>query len=63
MCEGQPQVNPSVPEDTNTEAPAPRVRQGWAEAAQEMAARGDDALIDAMEPSSFDEDEWRWADA
>ena len=41
-------------------APAPRVRQGWAEAAQEMAARGDDALLDPPTTTAFDEDEWEW---
>lgn len=40
--------------------PAPRVRQGWAEAAQEMADRGDDTLIDPPTMTAFDEDEWEW---
>jgi antitoxin MazE len=39
---------------------APRVRQGWAEAAEEMAGRGDDALLDPVMPTAFDEDEWEW---
>jgi len=41
---------------------AERPRQGWAEAFQAMAARGDDRLLDAdsASQSSFDRDEWRW---
>lgn len=37
-------------------------REGWAAAFQEMARRGDDALIDAVAPtlSAWDEDEWEW---
>jgi antitoxin MazE len=42
--------------------PARRPREGWAAAFQEMARRGDDALIDAGSPtqSDWDEDEWEW---
>jgi hypothetical protein len=36
------------------------VRQRWAEAAQEMARRGDDALLDPPIATAFDEDEWTW---
>jgi antitoxin MazE len=37
-------------------------RAGWEEACREMAARGDDALIDGPLPSltRFDEEEWEW---
>jgi antitoxin MazE len=37
-------------------------REGWAEAFREMAARGDDALIDGELPplTSFDTEEWEW---
>jgi hypothetical protein len=37
-------------------------RQGWAEACQKMAKRGDDRLLDDVSPSltSFDETEWEW---
>ena len=39
-----------------------RPREGWAEAFEEMARRGDDALLDDAVPSlsSWDEDEWEW---
>jgi antitoxin MazE len=42
--------------------PASKPRAGWAEAFQEMARRGDDALLDEASPtlSSWDEDEWEW---
>ena len=37
------------------------VRSGWAEQLQQMAARGDDALLDpATPPTSWDEREWAW---
>jgi hypothetical protein len=37
-------------------------REGWAAAFQEMALRGDDALLDDAPSglSSWDEDEWEW---
>jgi len=37
-------------------------RAGWAEAFREMAARGDDELIDGDLPplTSFDTEEWEW---
>jgi len=37
-------------------------REGWAEAAREMAQHGDDAplLSDDSGRSRFDRDEWRW---
>lgn len=40
--------------------PVRRVREGWAEAARTMAARGDDRLLDAESPTTFDEREWEW---
>ena len=39
---------------------ASRARQGWAEAAREMAQRHDDVLLDPGTPTSCDEDEWEW---
>lgn len=41
--------------------PTRKPRDGWAEAFQEMARRGDDAmLIDSPALSSWDKDEWKW---
>jgi antitoxin MazE len=42
--------------------PVKRPREGWTAAFQEMARRGDDALVDAVAPtlSTWDEDEWEW---
>jgi antitoxin MazE len=35
-------------------------RAGWVEAFRAMAAHGDDRLLDAIRPTRWDEDEWRW---
>ena len=41
--------------------PVKRPRAGWAAAFQEMARRGDDALLDvAPSLSDWDEGEWEW---
>jgi antitoxin MazE len=42
--------------------PARRPREGWTAAFQEMARRGDDALLDDAPPSlsTWDEDDWEW---
>jgi antitoxin MazE len=42
--------------------PIRRPREGWAEAFQEMAQRGEDKLLDSDMPSltSWDEEEWEW---
>jgi antitoxin MazE len=39
---------------------ARRPRAGWAEAAQEMKARGGSSLLDEPTPTRFDDTEWRW---
>lgn len=39
---------------------ADRPRAGWAEAARETAARGDDALLDPPARTRFDDEEWEW---
>ena len=36
-----------------------RVRAGWEESFREMAARGDDQLLD-MPKSKWDDSEWQW---
>jgi len=42
--------------------PAAHPRAGWEAAFKEMAARGDDALLNGDVPSlsSWDEEEWEW---
>lgn len=42
--------------------PARKPREGWAQAFQKMAQRGDDALLDDVAPSlsDWDEGEWEW---
>jgi antitoxin MazE len=39
---------------------ARRAREGWGEAFKDMAAKGDDALIDTPAPTRWDESEWEW---
>jgi antitoxin MazE len=41
---------------------ARRPRAGWITAFQEMARRGEDALLDNVSPSlaTWDEDDWEW---
>ena len=38
----------------------PVPRQGWAEAAEQMNAAGDDELLMGDFPNEFDEEEWTW---
>ena len=35
-------------------------RSGWAEAAKKMRELGEDRLIDPMERTRFDREEWEW---
>jgi antitoxin MazE len=35
-------------------------RAGWAEAAEVLAARGEDKLLDEPVPTDFDNKEWQW---
>ena len=37
-----------------------RPRDGWADAARQMRARGEDRLLDAPSPTQFDGQEWEW---
>jgi antitoxin MazE len=39
---------------------ARKPREGWAEAFREMAARGDDKLLDPETATEWDETEWTW---
>jgi antitoxin MazE len=41
-------------------APAANVRDGWARAAAELVARGEDGLLDAVALTRFDREDWRW---
>ena len=41
-------------------SPAEQLRDGWAEAAQVLADRGEDQLLDPLVPTHFDEQEWAW---
>ncbi len=56
------EVEISAQDDSLIIRPARRPREGWAAAFQEMARRGDDALLDAAAPSlsSWDQDDWEW---
>jgi len=56
------EVEISAQDDSLIIRPARRPREGWAAAFQEMARRGDDALLDdaALSLSSWDEDDWEW---
>jgi antitoxin MazE len=56
------EVEISAQDDSLVIRPARRPREGWAAAFQEMARRGDDALLDDAAPtlSSWDEDDWEW---
>jgi antitoxin MazE len=42
--------------------PARRARSGWADAFREMAAKGDDALLDkdTMPATKWERAEWEW---
>jgi antitoxin MazE len=40
--------------------PVSHPRAGWDVAFGEMALRGDDALLDSIGPSRWDESEWVW---
>ena len=40
--------------------PLNKPRAGWAKAFQDMAAAGDDILLDAESMTDFDESDWQW---
>ena len=56
------EVELSVQDNALIIRPARKPRAGWTAAFQEMARRGDDAMLDDAPPSlsSWDEDEWEW---
>ena len=39
---------------------ARRPRSGWADAARQAAVRGEDALLDPVTPTRFDDEDWEW---
>jgi antitoxin MazE len=39
---------------------ARRIRAGWAEAARQMHARGDDRPLDTAAGNRFDTEDWEW---
>ena len=39
---------------------ARKARAGWADAASEMHAGGDDQLLDQMPSTNLDDEEWEW---
>jgi len=38
----------------------PQTRAGWGEAAERMAAEGDDQLLEQSWETDFDRDNWQW---
>jgi antitoxin MazE len=56
------EVEISAADDSLVIRPARKPRADWAAAFQEMARRGDDALLDEVAPSlsRWDEGEWEW---
>ena len=50
-----------VRDNTVVLVPMSKAREGWNEAFEKMAARGDDALVVSDAPeSSFDAEDWTW---
>jgi antitoxin MazE len=54
------EVELSMEKDKMTVRPARGAREGWAEAFRDMAARGDDRLLDEPTPTKWEEVEWEW---
>jgi len=53
-------VELSVVEGALVVRSAARARQGWGAAFEQIAAAGEDALLDTETPTEFDEAEWEW---
>jgi len=55
-------VELEVREDHLVVWPAERPRSGWGDAFREMAAKGDDALLDkdTLPPTKWEHGEWEW---
>jgi antitoxin MazE len=58
--EGEVEIN--VEDGSLVIRPVKKTREGWTTAFQQMAQRGDDALLDNVAPtlSTWDEKEWEW---
>ena len=41
-------------------ARAQKPRAGWADAARQLRARGEDRLLQPSTPTRFDNEEWKW---
>jgi antitoxin MazE len=56
------EVEISAEDDALVIRPVKKPRAGWTAAFQQMAQRGDDALLDDVPPSlsGWDEGEWEW---
>ena len=59
-CGIEHEVELSIEADRLVIARPRSVRSGWAEAAQSMASKGDDELLDPPTATEFDADEWEW---
>ncbi len=49
-----------IKEDHLEVRPGRKPREGWAEAFLDMAKHGDDQLVDAPAPTTWDKEEWDW---
>lgn len=54
------EVEMSVRRGGLTIRPARRPREGWADAFRQMAAHGDDSLLDQPAPTKWQAKEWEW---
>ena len=54
------EVELSVEKDGLTIRPAPRPREGWADAFRQMAAKGDGRLLDQRTTTKWQAEEWEW---
>jgi antitoxin MazE len=59
-CEIRDEVELSVEQGRLIVEPSRKPRDGWAAAAREMAAAGEDELLDPATATEFDADEWEW---
>ncbi len=56
----QDEVKLEIDEDGLRITPSANVRRGWSEAAQVIANRGEDGLLDTETQTNFDVAEWTW---